>query len=142
MGRPVTVARLSPARFGIAYVAVLIAIGVLDAVWLGVITRDFYKREMGSLMAESFRVVPAALFYLLYPLAVVYLVLMSRPAGWVEAVLRSAVLGLAAYGAYDLTGLAIVRGWPVSLSLLDWAYGGVVTAVAGAAGYAATWARA
>jgi uncharacterized membrane protein len=113
MGRPVTVARLSPARFGIAYVAVLIAIGVLDAVWLGVIIRDFYKREMGSLMAESFRVVPAALFYLLYPLAVVYLVLMSRPAGWVEAVLRSAVLGLAAYGAYDLTGLAIVRGWPV-----------------------------
>jgi hypothetical protein len=46
-----------------------------------------------------------------------------------------AVLGLAAYGAYNLTNLAIVRGWPLELSLIDWAWGGIVSALAGRAGW-------
>ena len=133
--------RLTPAQFGVAYVVVLVAVAVLDAVWLGVITKDLYRREMGNLMADSFRAVPAVLFYLLYPLAVVYLVLCNAPSGQTEALLRSAVLGLAAYGAYNLTNLAIVRDWPVPLSMIDWTWGGVVTALGGGAGYWATWAR-
>ena len=137
-----TASRMTLAQVGIAYAAVLVAVAVLDAVWLGVITKDLYRREMGSLMAESFRVVPAVLFYVLYPLAVVYLVLWNQPAGWLDAALRSAVLGLAAYGAYNLTNLAIVRGWPVQLSLIDWTWGGVVTALGGLAGYWASWGRA
>jgi uncharacterized membrane protein len=136
-----TVSRMTLAQAGLAYLAVFVAVAVLDAVWLGVLTKDLYRREMGSLMADSFRVVPAILFYLLYPLALVYLVLWNQPSGWVDAVLRSAALGLAAYGAYNLTNLAIVRGWPVQLSLIDWTWGGVVSALAGGAGYGASWGR-
>jgi uncharacterized membrane protein len=132
---------MTAGRFGLAYAAVLLAVAVLDAIWLGMISKDLYRRDMGSLMADSFRVVPAALFYLLYPLALVYLVLWHAPSGVIEAMLRSAVLGLAAYGAYNLTNLAIIRGWPVQLSLIDWAWGGVVTALAGAAGWWAAWGR-
>ena len=137
-----TASRLTLARAGIAYLAVLVALAVLDAVWLGVLTKDLYRREMGSLMADSFRAVPAVLFYLLYPVALVYLVLWNRPSSLRDAALRSAVLGLAAYGAYDLTNLAIVRGWPVGLSLIDWTWGGVLSALAGSAGYRASWGRA
>jgi uncharacterized membrane protein len=137
-----TAARLTPARFGVAYVVVAVAVVALDAVWLGVVAGDLYKREMGSLMAGQVHVVPALVFYLLYPLAIVILVLGNAPSGWGEALLRSAVLGLAAYGAYNLTNLAIVRGWPLGLSLIDWTWGGFATAIAGAAGYRATWARA
>ncbi len=136
-----TVSRLTPARFGLAYVVVLVAVLALDGVWLGLVARDLYKREMGSLMADSVHVVPAILFYLLYPLAIVFLVLANAPAGWGEALLRSAALGLAAYGAYNLTNLSILRGWSLSLSLIDWTWGGVATAIAGAAGYRATWGR-
>ncbi|MGZ5155144.1 MAG: DUF2177 family protein [Caldimonas sp.] len=139
---PTAAARLAPGRLVATYLAVLVAIVVLDAVWLGVLTDRLYQREMGSLMAQSIRIVPAVLFYLLYPLAVVYLALWNEPSGPVEAMLRSAVLGLAAYGAYDLTNLSIVRGWPVGLSLVDWAWGGVVTALGGGAGYRAAWGHA
>ncbi|MEO8523702.1 MAG: DUF2177 family protein [Caldimonas sp.] len=132
---------MTPTQAGLAYLAVLVAVAVLDAIWLGVLTKDLYRREMGSLMADSFRVVPAVLFYLLYPMALVYLVLWNQPAGWIDAALRSAVLGLAAYGAYNLTNMAIIRGWPVQLSLIDWTWGGVVTALAGSAGYWASWGR-
>jgi uncharacterized membrane protein len=137
-----TASRLTPAQAGLAYLAVLVAVAVLDAVWLGVLSKDLYRREMGSLMADSFRAVPAVLFYLLYPAALVYLVLCNPPSGWAEAALRSAVLGLAAYGAYDLTNMAIVRDWPVGLSLIDWTWGGVVSALAGSAGYWASRGRA
>ena len=133
--------RLTTGQFGLAYVVVLVVILALDAIWLGVIGKDLYKREMGDLMTDSVRLVPVAAFYLLYPLALVYLVLFAAPAGWGEALLRSAVLGLAAYGAYDLTNMAIVRGWPIRLSLIDWAWGIFAAVVAGGAGYAATWAR-
>ena len=131
-----THARLTAARFGLAYVVVLLVVLGLDALWLGILAKDFYRREMGSLMSHSVRVAPAALFYLLYPLALVYLALFRMPASKGEAVFRSAVVGLAAYGAYDLTNMAIVAGWPVTLSLIDWAWGGLAGAAAGAAGYA------
>ena len=132
---------MTAGRFGLAYVAVLLAVAALDAIWLGMIGKDLYRRDMGGLLADSFRVGPAALFYLLYPLALVYLVLWHAPSGVLEAMARSAVLGLAAYGAYNLTNLAIIRGWPVQLSLIDWVWGGVVTALAGAAGWWAAWGR-
>ncbi len=133
--------RMSSGQWAVGYVAVLIAVAVLDAIWLGLIAKDLYKREMGSLMSDSIRIVPAALFYLLYPIAVVYLCLYVQPAGWIEAMLRAAVLGLAAYGAYNLTNMSIIRGWPISLSLIDWTWGCVATSIAALAGYGATWGR-
>lgn len=134
--------RLSAAQFGRAYGAALVAILVLDGLWLGVVSGDLYQREMGSLMADTFRVTPIVVFYLLYPAALVYLALGRAPSGWGEAILRGAVLGLAAYGAYDLTNLAIIRDWPLKISLIDLAWGGLLSAAAAAAAYAASWARA
>lgn len=134
-------ARLSLGQFGIGWAAALIAIIVLDGVWLGLVAKDLYKREMGSLMAESVRVVPVILFYGLYPAALVYLTNWTPPSGWPEAALRGAVLGLAAYGAYDLTNLAIVKDWPIKISVIDLAWGSALGAAAAVAAYAATWGR-
>jgi uncharacterized membrane protein len=48
-----------------------------------------------------------------------------------------ALFGFFAYATYDLTNLATLRGWPVGLSLLDIAWGSVVSAASAAAGKAA-----
>lgn len=137
-----TGARLATGQFALAYAAALVAILVLDGLWLGFVAKDLYRREMGALMAESVRIAPIVAFYLLFPAALVYLTLVVPPAGWGEAIVRGAVFGLAAYGAYDLTNLGVVRDWPARLSLIDWAWGGVICAAAAASGYAASWARA
>ena len=134
--------RLGFGSLGLGYAAALVAILVLDGIWLGLVSKDLYKREMGTLMAETFRVGPMVLFYGLYPAALVYLTVGTAPTGWGEVILRGAVLGLAAYGAYDLTNLAVVRDWPLKISVIDLAWGGVLSAAAAAAAYAATWARA
>ena len=135
-------ARLEGGQLALAYAAVLVAILLLDGLWLGFVAKDLYRREMGALMAENVRVVPVVLFYLLYPAALVYLALFAQPSGWLEAIVRGAMLGLAAYGAYDLTNLAVVKDWPLKISVIDMVWGAFLSIAAAAAGYAATWARA
>lgn len=123
--------RLTFSQFGLACGIALLAMALLDRLWLGWLARDFYKREMGDLMAESIRIAPAVLFYLLYPLGLVYLALQPPPVVASEAFLRCAAVGLVAYGAYDLTNLAIVRGWSLRLCLVDMAWGTAASALAG-----------
>ena len=117
------------------YGTALVIVAALDALWLGWLARDFYVREFGPLMAPNVRLVPAALFYLLYPLGLVSLALYPPSAEFRVALGRSALVGLVAYGAYDLTNLATLRGWSLRLSLLDMAWGVFVSAVAGGAAW-------
>lgn len=115
------------------YLAALLVMGVLDALWLGVLARDFYREQMGAQMVEQVRWVPALLFYFGYPAALVALALF--PAGQPLGVQigRAALVGLMAYGVYDLTNLATLRHWPVSLALVDTAWGTFASTLAGAA---------
>ena len=128
--RPLTVARFF-AAWGVA----LLVMGTLDGLWLGWLALDFYKRELGVLMTDSVRVVPAALYYLLYPGAVVALALTPLPAHWRVAALRSGGLGLTAFGVYDLTNLATLRGYTVTMTVVDMAWGTFATVAGGLAAY-------
>lgn len=132
--------RLSWVNFLFAYGVVLVVMGALDGAWLGWVAKDFYKRELGDLMTDSVRVVPAALYYLLYPLAIVYLALMPADSLG-EALLRSAVLGATAFGVYDLTNLAILKGYTLKMTVADMAWGTFASAVGGGAGYLAVIGR-
>ena len=127
--------RLTPARFFAAWGVAFLVMGTLDGLWLGWLALDFYKREMGTLMSDSVRVVPALAYYLLYPAAVVFLALTPRPSTPGMAAWRSAALGLAAFGVYDLTNLATLRGYTVTMTLVDMAWGTLATAAGGSAAY-------
>jgi uncharacterized membrane protein len=127
--------RPSPARIIAAYTVALLILCLLDALWLGWVARDFYRQQLGTLMTDNIRVVPAALYYLLYPAVVVYLALTPPARSTAQAAMRSAVLGLAAFGVYDLTNLAILRGYSITVATVDMAWGGFATALAGTATY-------
>ena len=88
--------------YGVAF----LVLGVLDGLWLVYVARDFYQREIGPLLLTEVRKVPALLFYLGYPMGLVLLALTPGPDTLAMAVARSALLGLVAYGTYDLTNLA------------------------------------
>ena len=125
----------SARQLATAYGVALVVMGVLDALWLGVVASGFYAAQMGALMADSIRLVPALLFYLLYPVAIVGLALVPVPATRRIATLRSAALGLTAYGVYDLSNLATLRGWSLPLTLVDIVWGTLATCVAGTLAY-------
>ena len=125
--------------FGIAYVATLLSFLIIDSIWLGLVARNFYRDQLGSLMLPSPNFVVAAAFYLVFAAAVV--ILAVRPGldagSAITAIGFGAVLGLAAYGTYDMSNLATLKGWPLTLSFVDMAWGTVLTGVASGCGYAA-----
>ena len=111
-----------------AYLGTLLAFLVLDGLWLGVLMGPTYKSLLGPLMLDQPRLLPAVLFYLLYVLGcVVFVVLPSI--NWQRAARLGALLGLVAYGPYDLSNWATLQGWSASLALMDMAWGTFLTAV-------------
>lgn len=127
-------------RFLIAYGVILLVLLVTDGFWLGWAARDFYAREMAEVMADPVRITPAVMFYLLYPLGLIYLGLMPldrAASGWAAAT-RCALVALFAYGTYDLTTLSVIRGWSVQLSLVDALWGTFAGGLSGAIAHRVT----
>ncbi|MEI6201662.1 MAG: DUF2177 family protein [Enhydrobacter sp.] len=126
------------------YLAALVALSIVDALWLGFISRDFYKARLGQLLLDQPVWSVAILFYLIHAAAIsVFPVPMALNAGsWTSAVLYGALFGFFAYSVYDITNLATLRGWPMAVSLVDLAWGTVATAIASTASYLAVKAMA
>jgi uncharacterized membrane protein len=117
-----------------AYLGTLFAFLVLDGLWLGVLMGPTYKSLLGSLMLDQPRLLPAAVFYLLYVLGCVIFVVLPS-ASWQRAARLGALLGLVAYGTYDLSNLATLQGWSAGLAVMDMAWGTVLTAICCTFGY-------
>ena len=125
----------------IAYLAALTLLLALDAVWLGSVFGPYFYARVGAAALDSPRWLPAAAFYLLYPVGVMAFAVLPAPGNggsWRHAMARGALLGLVAYATYDLTNLATLKAWTPALALIDIAWGTFATAVsAGVAAWAA-----
>ena len=51
---------------------------------------------------------------------------------------RGALLGLVAYGTYDMSNLSTLKNWSVSVTIVDMAWGMTLSAVAATCGYLVT----
>lgn len=119
-----------------AYAGTLLAFLVLDGLWLGVLMAPTYRALLGSLMLDSPLLAPAAVFYLLYVFGcMVFVVLPAKT--WRRASALGALLGLVAYGTYDLSNWATLHGWSAQLALMDMAWGTFATCVACSIGFLA-----
>ena len=118
----------------LTYLGTLLAVGVLDALWLGVIARAWYAQGLGHLMSERPFWPAAAGFYLLYPVGLLVFAVWPSGGDVARAIALGAAAGLFAYGTYDLTNLAVMRDWPWRLALVDIAWGVFVSATGALAG--------
>ncbi len=119
------------------YFTILVSLITFDAVWLGIITKDFYHKYLAQIFSGEFIVWPAAIFYIMYAFGVMYFVV--NPALVVRSVyvalFRGAFLGLLAYATYDLTNQATIAKWPLVITVADVAWGVFATAVVSAIAY-------
>ena len=120
-----------------AYLSTLAAFLLLDGLWLGLLMGPTYRDWLGPLMLAQPVILPAVLFYLIYVAGIVVFGVLPgvRASSLGHAAGYSALLGVMAYGTYDLTNWATLSGWPAQLALIDWAWGTFASGVAGAAGY-------
>jgi uncharacterized membrane protein len=121
----------------ISYIATALVFLACDALWLTVAGAALYRPMLSELMLEKFRLVPAVAFYLIYVSGIVFFA--SSPAiasgRWLTALVNGALFGLFAYATYDLTNLATLKAWPLTITIVDLCWGTVVTGVAAALGY-------
>lgn len=127
-------------RIALSYTATLLTVMVLDGLWLGLIAKPLYAAGVGHLLAAKPNFVAAGAFYLVFSLGLlVFAVLPQTPllgfSGYAGTTLRAAALGFLCYATYDLTNLATLKGWPVTLSIVDMLWGSVLSTVAALAGH-------
>ena len=121
-------------KYLIPYAAAAIVMVALDILWLGFVARGLYRDGLGPLMADKVNGVAAIAFYLLYILGLLIFAIGPNGGDWLRATLYGALFGFFAYATYDLTNLATLRGFPLSLALTDMAWGTLLSALASAAG--------
>ena len=103
-------------RYAALYLVTLLVIVPLDFLFLGVIAKDFFTSQVGSMLGEI-KPVPAILFYLLYVVGTVIFVSGGQGATWQSTLLYGALFGLFCYATFDLTSLALLKhwSWPVAI---------------------------
>lgn len=120
--------------------SLVVAIGtalVLDFIWIGLIAPQFYRSHIGPLLRlkENGGLDPviwaAAVVYLCIPLGVILFTLpkVGPEDGWMTALAWGFVYGILLYGVYDFTNLALLKGWTVTVTLVDVLWGGVLCAL-------------
>lgn len=113
---------------------------VLDVIMLKKVMYPLFSSNIGPMMLEDLRMGPAAVFYLFYVVGVVWFV--SIPAlnvgSIAQAFFAGAVLGALAYGTYEFTNFATLKGWTAQMVMVDVVWGAVLTGTSAAVGVAVT----
>jgi uncharacterized membrane protein len=126
-------------RYVVTYITTLLIFGAIDLVWLGVVATNVYRRTLGDILLDQFRPGPALAFYLLNIVGLMVFAVPAAggPGAWRHALLFGALFGFFSYGTYDLTNFATLRVWTLNLTIIDMAWGTVLSATATALGVAA-----
>jgi len=108
----------------------------LDLLWLGMIAKSFYFSQLGDLVRPQPGWVAAGAFYLIFIAGLTFFA--THPANLSGSLLKAIVLGAAfgfvTYATYDLTNLATLKNWPITMSFVDMVWGAFLgAAVSGAA---------
>ena len=119
------------------YAVALTAFLIIDLIWLGVVARSFYQAQMGHLMRANVNWAAAILFYLIFVAGIVVLVVWPaiEQKSLAQAIVLGAVLGLVTYAAYDLTNLATLEGFPITVAIVDLVWGAVLCSTVSAVTY-------
>ena len=106
------------------FITFVVFLGI-DLIWLGFIAKDLYANAIGHLMTDNVNWLAAIIFYMLFVLGILYFVL--EPAlihGDIKKLMISAALfGFMTYATYDLTNLATLRNWPLTITIIDLLWG-------------------
>lgn len=109
----------------------------IDAVWLTLIAKNFYAKQIGYLMAKNPNLYAAIIFYLIFIAGLIFFVIhpaLDKNMGS-HALLAGAFFGLVTYATYDLTNLATIKDWPIVITIVDLLWGMTLSATVSVATY-------
>jgi len=109
----------------------------IDMVWLGLVARSFYRSRLGALLRVDVNWTAAFAFYFIYIAGILlFAVVPNLHRGSLgRCALWGGLFGFFTYATYDLTNLATLKGWPMSVVIVDILWGAVLCTVVSASSY-------
>ena len=103
---------------------------IIDVIWLSFSVKSFYRPNIGHLLLDTPVMWAAILFYLIYVigLAVVIIEPSLDYQNTQKFLIKAFMFGLVAYGTYNLTNMATIKGWSPNVVFVDMIWGGSLTA--------------
>lgn len=124
-------------QYILLYLVVLGSFFVIDMIWLGLVAKNFYKKQLGFIMAEKVNWPAAIIFYLLFIGGLVFFVIYPSLGqdSWFYAFLTGAFFGMICYATYDLSNLATLKDWPPVVTIVDLVWGSLLSGTLTIIGY-------
>lgn len=115
--------------YAISYVLAAAVFAALDILWLTNMGSHLYRQVLGDILVEDIRKIPAIAFYLMYPAGLVLFAVAPaiKNGTFGSAFIYGALFGMFTYGTYELTNYATLRNWTLQITLIDIAYGMIVS---------------
>jgi len=116
-------------KIAISYLLTAVVFFAIDIIWLGFIGKNLYQKHLGSLLKADVNWIAGGVFYLLYIVGIlIFAVYPAVEKGhFAHALTMGALFGFFAYATYDLTNLATLKEWPLTISIIDIAWGVFLT---------------
>jgi len=118
------------------YVVTALVFLAMDVVMLKKVMYPLFSSNIGGMMHEDPKMGAAAVFYLFYVGGVLWFA--SIPAlssgQTFQAFVTGFILGILAYGTYEFTNFATLKGWSIQMVMVDVVWGGVLTGTSALAG--------
>ena len=119
------------------YLIALPVFFAIDMLWLGLVAKNFYTKQIGFLMRHDINWTAAILFYFLFVagLALFVIIPALEKRSLLHSIMFGALFGFIAYATYDLTNLATIKNWPLLVTIVDLIWGAMLSALVSAASY-------
>ncbi|MDN5343495.1 MAG: hypothetical protein PWP28_2375 [Oceanotoga sp.] len=119
------------------YVISFIVFFIIDILWLGLIAKNIYNKYLGYIIKDNFNWIAAIIFYIIFIIGIQFFVL--NPAIEKQSVLYAflvgGIFGFITYSTYDLTNLATVKQWPISITIIDIIWGSILSSLTSGISY-------
>ena len=103
---------------------------IIDIIWLSFAVKSFYRPNIGHLLLDKPVMWAAAMVYIIYVVGIGVVII--EPSinydNIFSFLLKSFIFGLVAYGTYNLTNMATIKGWSQSVVFVDMLWGGFLPA--------------
>ena len=113
----------------VLWLAAAVLFLAIDMVWLLWLGRSIYVTEIGDILRQPPNMAAAGSFYILYITGLMIMVIWPafKAQSVVQGLTYGALLGLIAYGTYDLTNLAVMKGFTTKIAIIDMIWGTILT---------------
>ena len=124
----------------LAYLLTAVVFFAIDLTWLGVIAKNLYRKYLGGFLSDTVNWTAAFIFYALFIVGIfIFSILPAvEKNSFSHAVIMGGLFGFFTYATYDLTNLATLKHWPLTIVYIDIIWGTNLTGLVAAAGYLIT----